>query len=148
QTNNAQAAEALLSAFGEEARISQVRVTPGRASGTTVPFRVEAKVSHEGRSKQLRYASELTVVRGKTTGRALVDWQPSVVHPQLKKGDTLVTEESAEPPIRAVDRDGKELSRERYPSLGPVLDTLRERYGAEAGGKPGVELVIRHADPA
>jgi len=148
QTNNAQAAEALLSAFGEEARISQVRVTPGRASGTTVPFRVEAKVSHEGRSKQLRYASELTVVRGKTTGRALVDWQPSVVHPQLKKGDTLVTEQSAEPPIRAVDRDGKELSRERYPSLGPVLDTLRERYGAEAGGKPGVELVIRHADPA
>ncbi|WP_344010878.1 penicillin-binding transpeptidase domain-containing protein [Streptomyces thermospinosisporus] len=148
QTDNAQAAEALLSAYGEEARISQVQITPGRASGTTVPFRVKATVSYEGTSKPLSYESELTVVRGKTTGRALVGWQPSVVHPQLKEGDTLVTEESAKPPIKAVDRNGKELSREEYPSLGPVLDSLRERYGAEAGGKPGVELVIRHADPA
>ncbi|GAA0654419.1 hypothetical protein GCM10009535_36390 [Streptomyces thermocarboxydovorans] len=69
-----------------------------------------------------------------------MDWQPSVVHPQLKEGDTLVAEESAKPPIKAVDRKGKELSRKEYPSLGPILDSLRERYGAEAGGKPGVEL--------
>ncbi|MCT7353180.1 penicillin-binding transpeptidase domain-containing protein [Streptomyces sp. 15-116A] len=147
-TNNAEAAGTLLSAYGEEARISKVRITPGKATGTTVPFSVKATVSHDGTSKPLSYDSELTVVRGKTTGRALVDWQPSVVHPELKDGDTLVTEESAKPPIKAVDRNGTVLTKDTYPSLGPVLDTLRERYGAEAGGTPGVELVVRHADQA
>ncbi|MFI9823919.1 penicillin-binding transpeptidase domain-containing protein [Streptomyces sp. NPDC052013] len=147
-TNNAAAAGTLLSAYGEDAHISDVRITPGKARGTTVPFSVKATVSYDGTSKPLSYHSELTVVRGKTTGRALVDWQPSVVHPELKDGDTLVTGESAKPPIEAVGRDGTVLTKEKYPSLGPVLDTLRERYGAEAGGTPGVELVIRHADPA
>ena len=109
-----------------------------------MPFSVKATVSYEGKSKELSYKSRLTVVRGKTTGRALVDWQPSVVHPELKAGDTLVTGEAAAPPIEAVDRDGKVLTKEKYPSLGPILDTLRERYGAKAGGTPGIELGIRH----
>ncbi|WP_149548812.1 penicillin-binding transpeptidase domain-containing protein [Streptomyces marokkonensis] len=147
-TNNAQEAGLLLSGYGEEAHIGAVEITPGTATGTTVPFTVKAAVSHEGKSKPLRYDSELTVVRGKTTGRALVDWKPSVAHPDLKDGDTLVTEESAQPPIEAVDRDGTVLTKEKYPSLGPVLDTLREKYGAQAGGRPGVELVIRHAEGA
>ncbi|GGX17928.1 penicillin-binding protein [Streptomyces malachitofuscus] len=147
-TNNAQEAGALLSGYGEEAHIGDVGITPGTATGTTVPFTVKATVSHEGKSKPLSYKSELTVVRGKTTGRALVDWKPSVVHPDLKDGDTLVTEESAQPPIEAVDRDGTVLKKEEYPSLGPILDTLRQKYGAKAGGTPGVELVVRHAEDA
>ncbi|CAL9484617.1 Peptidoglycan D,D-transpeptidase MrdA [Streptomyces sp. enrichment culture] len=147
-TDNAQDAGALLTAYGDEAHIGDVRITPGTATGTTVPFTVKATVTHDGTSEPLTYRSELTVVRGKTTGRALVDWRPSVVHPELEDGDTLVTEESAQPPIEAVDRDGTVLTREKYPSLGPILDTLREKYGAEAGGTPGVELVIRHADEA
>lgn len=147
-TNNAQEAGALLSGYGEEAHIGDVGITPGTATGTTVPFTVKATVSHEGKSKPLSYKSELTVVRGKTTGRALVDWKPSVVHPDLKDGDTLVTEESAQPPIEAVDRDGTVLTKEEYPSLGPILDTLRQKYGAKAGGTPGVELVVRHAEDA
>ncbi len=36
------------------------------------------------------------------------------------------------------------LTKEKYPSLGPVLATLREKYGDKAGGTPGVELVVRH----
>ncbi|MFE4049109.1 penicillin-binding transpeptidase domain-containing protein [Streptomyces sp. YIM B13518] len=145
-TNNAQEAGALLTAYGDEARVGDVEITPGTAAGATVPFTVEATVSYDGKSKALSYKSELTVVRGKTTGRALVDWEPSVVHPDLEKGDTLVTEESAQPPIEAVDRDGTVLTKEEYPSLGPVLDTLRQKYGEQAGGTPGVELVIRHAE--
>ncbi|MFF1320870.1 MULTISPECIES: penicillin-binding transpeptidase domain-containing protein [Streptomyces] len=145
-TDNDAAAEALLSSYGESAHITGVTITPGAARGTTVPFTVKAKVSYEGKSKPLTYKSELTVVRGRTTGRALVDWQPTVVHPQLKRDDTLVTGEAANPPIEAVDRDGAVLTKEKYPSLGPVLDTLRERYGDKAGGEPGVELSIRHAD--
>ncbi|CAM5719994.1 Penicillin-binding protein OS=Streptomyces glaucescens OX=1907 GN=SGLAU_14375 PE=3 SV=1 [Streptomyces glaucescens] len=74
-----------------------------------------------------------------------MDWKPSVVHPALKEGDTLVTEESASPPIEAVDRDGTVLDEDEYPSLGPIVDELRERYGDKAGGTPGVELVVRHA---
>ncbi|MEU6522862.1 penicillin-binding transpeptidase domain-containing protein [Streptomyces sp. NPDC046924] len=147
-TNNAGEAGSLLAAYGEDARIADVEITPGTATGTTVPFRVKATVSYDGKSEPLTYKSELTVVRGKTTGRALVDWQPSVVHPDLKDGDTLVTGEAAQPPIEAVDRDGAVLTEEEYPSLGPILDTLREKYGDEAGGTSGVELVIRHADGA
>ncbi|MEU8749656.1 penicillin-binding transpeptidase domain-containing protein [Streptomyces chartreusis] len=145
-TDNDAAAEALLSSYGESAHITGVTITPGAARGTTVPFTVKAKVSYEGKSKPLTYKSELTVVRGRTTGRALVDWQPTVVHPQLKRDDTLVTGEAANPPIEAVDRDGAVLTKEKYPSLGPVLDALRAKYGDKAGGEPGVELSIRHAD--
>ncbi|GAB2873585.1 penicillin-binding transpeptidase domain-containing protein [Streptomyces deserti] len=147
-TNNDAGARDLLTAYSETAHITGVRITPGAASGTTVPYTVKATVAYDGKSKPLSYRSKLTVVRGITTGRALVDWQPSVVHPELHKDDTLVTGESANPPIEAVDRDGTVLTKEKYPSLGPILDALRDKYGDKAGGSPGVELVIRHADQA
>jgi hypothetical protein len=145
-TNNDAAAEPLLTAYSQAAHIGDVRITPGTASGATVPYTVKAKVTYDGKSKPLTYKSELTVVRGVSTGRALVDWQPSVIHPALQRDDTLVTEESANPPIEAVDRNGTVLTKETYPSLGPVLDALRAKYGDKAGGTPGVELVIRHPD--
>ena len=145
-TNNDAVAESVLTSYGEKAHITGVKITPAKAKGATVPFKVSAKVSYDGKSKALSYQSELTVVRGLTTGKALVDWQPAVIHPQLKKGDTLVTGEAASPPIEAVDRDGTVLTKEKYPSLGPILDALRERYGDKAGGEPGIELAIQHAD--
>ncbi|MFC9467153.1 penicillin-binding transpeptidase domain-containing protein [Streptomyces coelicoflavus] len=144
-TNNASVATTLLTAYGEDAHITGVEITPGTATGTSVPFTVKAKVSYEGTTKPLSYKSTLTVVRGETSGRALVDWAPSVVHPDLKDGDTLVTAESATPQIQAVGRDGAVLSKEKYPSLGPILAKLREKYGDQAGGTPGVELAVRHA---
>jgi hypothetical protein len=143
-TNNDGAATPLLTAYSDDADITGVKITTGTVSGTTVPFTVKAKVSHDGTSKPLTYKSELTVVRGVTTGRALVDWKPSVVHPQLKQDDTLVTEAASNPPIEAVDRDGTVLTKAKYPSLGPILDQLRAKYGDKAGGEPGVELMIRH----
>ncbi|MFF4834629.1 penicillin-binding transpeptidase domain-containing protein [Streptomyces sp. NPDC001315] len=146
-TNNEVKAEPLLTSYGQDAHITDVKITPGAASGDTVPFTVKATVSYDGKSKPLDYKSQLTVVRGLTTGKALVDWQPSVVHPELKgMDDTLVTGESASPPIEAVDRNGKVLTKEKYPSLGPILDELRDKYGEQAGGSPSVELSIRHAD--
>lgn len=147
-TNNAEGAAPLLAAYDEDARIADVEITPGTPVGATVPFSVKATVSYEGKSEPLAYKSELTVVRGQTTGLALVDWEPSVVHPELKDGDTLVTGEAAQPPIEAVDRDGTVLTKEKYPSLGPILDTLREKYGDKAGGSPGIELTIQHAEGA
>ncbi|KUL32518.1 penicillin-binding transpeptidase domain-containing protein [Streptomyces regalis] len=145
-TNNDAAAERVLTSYGDAAHITGVKITPGKAKGATVPYTVKAKVSYGGKSKALSYKSQLTVVRGITTGRALVDWEPTVIHPELKKDDTLVTGEAASPPIEAVDRNGTVLTKQKYPSLGPILDTLRERYGSKTGGSPGIELAIRHAD--
>ncbi|MEU6277608.1 penicillin-binding transpeptidase domain-containing protein [Streptomyces populi] len=143
-TNYASNAEGLLAGYRDDAHLTDVRITPGAASGARVPFSVKATVSYDGKSKPLAYDSELTVVRGETTGKALVDWKPSVVHPELKDGDTLVTGESASPAIEAVDRNNVVLTKEKYPSLGPILDALREKYGDTAGGTPGIELAIRH----
>ncbi|MDT0464406.1 penicillin-binding transpeptidase domain-containing protein [Streptomyces gibsoniae] len=145
-TNDASDAEPLLSAYGGSAHITGVHITPGPRSGRTVPFSVKATVSYGGQSKPLAYDSTLTIVRGLTTGRPLVDWQPSVVHPALEKGDTLVTGEAEVPPIEAVDRDGVALAADKYPSLGPILDALRVKYGDKAGGKPGIELSVQHTD--
>ncbi|MFC9929739.1 penicillin-binding transpeptidase domain-containing protein [Streptomyces sp. NPDC127190] len=147
-TNYPQAAEELLTAYQRDAHIAQVHITPGTPTGSTVPFTVKATVSYGGKSHALSYRSNLTVVRGQTSHRALVDWQPALVHPRLKKGDTLVTGTSATAPIQAVDRDGAVLTKEKYPSLGPILDELRKRYGDKAGGRAGVELVIRHEGSA
>jgi hypothetical protein len=144
-TNNNAAAQALLTQYADEAHITDVQITPGTARKTTVPFTVKAKVSYEGKSKALTYKSSLTVVRGLTTGKPMVDWKPSVVHPELKTDqDNLVTGPSSAPPIKATDRGGKVLTKEKYPSLGPILDALRAKYGTQAGGTPGVELVVRH----
>ncbi|MFJ3672252.1 penicillin-binding transpeptidase domain-containing protein [Streptomyces sp. NPDC090106] len=144
-TNNDAAARTLLTEYGEDAHIGSVRITPGTAQGRTVPFTVKATVSYEGVSKPLSYKSELTVVRGETSGRALVDWKPSVVHPGLRTNlDHLVTGSSSAPPIEALGRDGTVLTARKYPSLAPVLDALRAKYGGKAGGTPGVELYVRH----
>lgn len=145
-TNNESGAEPVLASYGEDARIGKVKITPGPAVGTKVPYTVRATVSYDGKSKPLSYASELTVVRGLTTGKALVDWAPTVVHPQLTEGATLRTGEASTPTIEAVDRNGKVLTKEKYPSLGPILDTLREKYGESAGGSPGIETWIEPAD--
>ncbi|MEU3554634.1 penicillin-binding transpeptidase domain-containing protein [Streptomyces fragilis] len=146
-TNDEASAGALLDGMTEQGGVGKVRITPGKARGTTVPFSVRATVSVGGKSKPLAYDSELTVVRGRTTAEPLVDWEPQVVHPRLERGDTLVAGPSDVPAVEAVDREGKVLSAEKYPSLGPVLDELRERYGEAAGGSPSLELVIRHAAP-
>ncbi|WP_329187576.1 penicillin-binding transpeptidase domain-containing protein [Streptomyces sp. NBC_01428] len=143
-TNYESGAESLLAGYSGAAHLTRVRITPGATAGATVPFSVKATVSYDGKSKPLAYASRLTVVRGETTGKALVDWKPSVVHPQLKDGDTLVTGESASPAIEAVDRNNVVLSKDKYPSLGPILDALRDKYGDKAGGTPGIELAIHH----
>ncbi|MEV0739996.1 penicillin-binding transpeptidase domain-containing protein [Streptomyces sp. NPDC050549] len=143
-TNDDAAADPVLESYSGAGHITGVRITPGTTTGATVPFTVKATVSYDGKSKPLSYRSQLTVVRGKTTGRALVDWQPAVVHPELKTGDTFVTGESASPAIEAVDRNGTVLTKEKYPSLGPILDELRSKYGDQAGGSPGIELAIKH----
>lgn len=145
-TNNATEAETALSGYGTDAHVTDAVITPGPATGTTVPFTVKATVSYEGKSKPWSYSSELTVVRGLTTGRPLVDWKPSVIHPELADGESLKTGEASTPSIEALDHNGRVLTKEKYPSLGPILDTLREKYGEKAGGTAGIETWIESSN--
>ncbi|WP_432086559.1 MULTISPECIES: penicillin-binding transpeptidase domain-containing protein [unclassified Streptomyces] len=141
-TNDPVTAGPALLAYKEGAKVSKAVITPGTPVGTKVPFTVKATVSHEGVSKDLSYASELTVVRGQTTGRPLVQWRPTVLHPKLTADATLRTGTAKVASVKAVDRNGAELTKEKYPSLGVIIDTLRQRYGAQAGGTTGVETWI------
>ncbi|MEU6005921.1 penicillin-binding transpeptidase domain-containing protein [Streptomyces sp. NPDC047453] len=143
-TNDTAAATALLTGYAKDAHLKDVTLTAGTAAGGKVPFSVKATVSYKGLTKPLAYDSALTVVRSGADGKPVVDWHSSVVHPELKDGDTLVTGEAGTPPVKALDRGGDEMTTTKYPSLGPVLDGLREKYGETAGGSAGVELrVIR-----
>ncbi|MDX3241743.1 MULTISPECIES: penicillin-binding transpeptidase domain-containing protein [unclassified Streptomyces] len=141
-TDDSAAATALLTGYTKDAHVTGVTLTAGAPSGTKVPFSVTGTVKYKDVSKPLTYSSALTVVRNPKNGKAQVDWHASVVHPDLQDGDTLVTGESGTPPVKAVDRDGGELTAAKYPSLGTVLDGLREKYGKKAGGKAGVELRV------
>ncbi|MFF9039510.1 penicillin-binding transpeptidase domain-containing protein [Streptomyces sp. NPDC014892] len=146
-TDDSAAATTALTGFTKDAHIKDVTLTRGKRSGDTVPFTVKGTVSFKGTEKPLTYKSALTVVRAEKDGEPVVGWQPSVVHPELAEGDRLVTGEAGTPPVKALDRDGGELTTKTYPSLGSVLDGLREKYGKKAGGKAGVELRIVRADP-
>ncbi|MDO0914240.1 penicillin-binding transpeptidase domain-containing protein [Streptomyces sp. DT2A-34] len=141
-TDDSTAAQALLTGYTKDAHIKDVTLTAGTRTGDKVPFSVKGTVAYKGTEKPLTYDSSLTVVRRAEDGKPLVEWHSAIVHPDLKDGDTLVTGESGTPPVKALDRDGGELTEAAYPSLGSVLDGLREKYGEKAGGKAGVELQV------
>ncbi|MET9506635.1 penicillin-binding transpeptidase domain-containing protein [Streptomyces sp. NPDC006622] len=141
-TDDPAAATALLTGYTKDARITRATLTAGTRAGDKVPFAVKGTVSFGRTSKPVAYDSALTVVRRAEDGKPLVDWHASVVHPELADGDTLVTGEAGDPPVKALDRDGGELTAKKYPSLGTVLDGLREKYGKKAGGTAGVELRV------
>ncbi|MCT2593043.1 penicillin-binding protein [Streptomyces sp. N2-109] len=141
-TDDEQAATKALAAFGKEARVSQLKFTPGKASKTDVPFGVKARITHGGQRAAWSYDSRLEVVRDKKSGEAVVRWEPAVLHPKLKKGQSVETGEAGTPPIKAVDRNGTELTKDEHPSLAGTLADLRKRYGAKTDGTPGIETRI------
>ncbi|WDM12626.1 penicillin-binding protein [Streptomyces lavenduligriseus] len=141
-TDDPAAAAPLLTGYAKDAHLKDVALAPKAAKGATVPFDVRATVAYKGVSKPLAYGSSLTVVRRPGDGEPRVDWHAAVVHPDLRDGDRLVTGASGTPPVKALDRDGGEITTARYPSLGTVLDGLRAKYGKTAGGTAGVELRV------
>lgn len=120
-TNEPATASEALSAYRKDAHVARVRLTPGTARGDVVPFDVVASLSYQGKTSTWTYSSALTVFRGETTHRPLVDWQPAVLHPKLTDGQSLETGEAASPPVVVVDRNGKVLDADDYPSLASVL---------------------------
>ncbi|MFI1157009.1 penicillin-binding transpeptidase domain-containing protein [Streptomyces sioyaensis] len=147
-TNDRAATATALTGYRKDAHIHRVSLKPGSPTGTTVPFHVSAEISYEGKRATWTYASALKVVREKKTGKVLVGWRPTVLHPDLRSGDTLKTGKAEAPPIKAVDRNGAALTEKDHPALREVLAGLRERYGGKAGGTAGVELWIARAGKA
>ncbi|MGK5497776.1 penicillin-binding transpeptidase domain-containing protein [Streptomyces sp. URMC 125] len=143
-TDDSAAAARALTGFREDARVTGVRLEQGTPAGADVPFTVTARVRHDeqGQPSEWSYRSELTVVRDTATGEPVVDWEPSVLHPELREGQRLETGEAGAPPIRALDRNGTELTAEAHPELAAILADLRKRYGDKTGGEPGVETRI------
>lgn len=139
-TNDAEAAIGALSGYRDDGHVKRVTLTVGRARDTTVPFTVKAEIVFDQTRSTWTYDSRLTVVRGRTTKKPLVDWAPAVLHPELRTDQTLRTDLADNPPVRVVDRDGKELRQGRYPSLDPVLTALRSRYGEAVSGAARVEV--------
>ncbi|MFF5505524.1 penicillin-binding transpeptidase domain-containing protein [Streptomyces roseolus] len=145
-TNDPVTAAPAIAAYREGAGVSETTITAGTPTGAVVPFTVKATVTYDGVSKPWTYESKLSVVRGESTGRPLVKWTPTVLHPKLTAGATLRTGTAKTPPVKAVDHKGVALPPEKYPSLVPVLDALRQRYGGKAGGEAGVETWIESAN--
>ncbi|MFB7425846.1 penicillin-binding transpeptidase domain-containing protein [Streptomyces hydrogenans] len=145
-TNDPVTAGPAVASYREDVGVSEAKITPGTPTGAVVPFTVEATVTYDGVSKPWTYTSKLGVVRGESTGRPLVRWTPTVLHPKLTAGATLRTGTAKAPPVKALDHKGVALPPEKYPSLVPVLDALRQRYGGKAGGTPGVETWIESAN--
>ncbi|MFF7730662.1 penicillin-binding transpeptidase domain-containing protein [Streptomyces sp. NPDC008001] len=139
-TDNSGAATAALAGYRETAHVEKVSLKPGTPQGAKVPFSVSAEISYGKQRSTWTYDSSLDVVRGRSTGQALVDWQPAVIHPQLAQGETLQTNAGAPPELDALDRNGTKLDAKDYPSLASVLPQLRKRFGAKAGGEPAVEV--------
>lgn len=141
-TDDPVAAKAALISYVKDARVRNLALTPGAPARNSVTFAVKGTVTYERTTKPLTYDSTLTVVRRAGDGEPRVAWRPSVLHPELREGDKLVTGEAGTPPVKALDRDGGELTTEKYPSLKSVLDGLRDKYGEKAGGEAGVELRV------
>ncbi|THA27759.1 penicillin-binding protein [Streptomyces sp. RKND-216] len=134
-----------LTAFREDAAIDEIAFTPQKPKQREVAFAAETKIVHEETTADWSYDGAVSVVRDKKTGDALVHWEPSVLHPELKDGQSIETGEAGTPPIKAVDRNGTELTKDDHPALGGILADLRKRYGDKAGGEPGIETRILDA---
>lgn len=145
-TDSPRTATAALAGYKDQAHVTKVDITPGTPADTRVPFTVRATVTYKDITQPWSYASSLKVVRG-SDGKPAVQWAPSVLHPDLQAGDTLITGPAKSPDVDVIDRDGKVMDPAKYPSLTQIFAYLRGHYAAGLhAGTPGVETYIENAD--
>ncbi|WP_181861095.1 penicillin-binding transpeptidase domain-containing protein [Streptomyces diacarni] len=131
-----------LAAYRSKAQVSKLALTPKAAEGEKVPFSATAHLSYGTKSGSWSYDSALEVVRDTSTGKPVVDWKPSVLHPKLKDGQSIRTDEKGTPPVEAVDRNGKPLEASAHPTLARVITDIGKRYGDKTDGSPGLQVRI------
>ncbi|MGD3109171.1 penicillin-binding transpeptidase domain-containing protein [Streptomyces sp. YGL11-2] len=147
-TDDPDSAKSALQNFAAQAKFTKVTLKPGTPTGDKVPYTVGTQIDYKSVKTPFSYGSAMTLQRDKKTGKPQVAWQPSTLYPGLGKGDELRTGEAEAPPIKAVDRNGTELTAQDHPTLAGVLDSLRTKYGSKTDGKPGVELYVHRAQAA
>ncbi|MBL1068683.1 penicillin-binding transpeptidase domain-containing protein [Streptomyces sp. 7-21] len=146
-TDDPGAARAALEALAEEAGVTDLTVAAGEPEEGTVPFTVDARIAYRAQGERheapFGYESELTVVRSAGSGEPVVHWEPSVLYPGLREGQSLATgplQRRAD--VEVLDANGDVLSAEEFPSLAPVLADVAERYEEESGAFRGRSLNI------
>ncbi|OEV05267.1 penicillin-binding protein [Streptomyces oceani] len=140
-TDDPAAARKALAGFREDAYVDKLALAPKKPAKAEVSFGVDARIAYKQQREAWSYDSALTVTRAKS-GDAVVRWEPSVLHPKLKDGQTVKTGAAETAPIKAVDQSGQAITKEDHPSLTGVLADLRERYGDKTNGTPGIETRI------
>lgn len=145
-TDSVRTSTAALDAYKAEAHATVEKIVPGAAAAEQVPFTVTSNVAYQGAGSTWSYGSSLSVVRG-ATGKPVVQWKPSVLHPDLADGDTLVTGQAKAPDVDIVDRRGRVMNAADYPSLTQIFLQLKTRYADRLGaGTPGIETYVQGAD--
>ncbi|NSC22185.1 penicillin-binding protein [Streptomyces albus subsp. chlorinus] len=145
RTDDSAAASKALAGFRSRAHVSKVATSAKAAQGEKVPFAVTAQIAYGAKRTSWSYDSALQVVRDTSTGEPVVDWKPSVLHPGLKDGRTLRTDEKGTPPVRAVDREGNPLTAAQHPTLADVITDIGKRYGDKTDGSAGLQIRIADA---
>lgn len=149
-TDDPQSARVVLDALAERAGLADLALEPSAPDGATVPFAVSATVAlddDEVEPAPWEYTSALEVVRERGTGEAVVAWDPALIHPALEDDQIIEAGPVDElPPVEVLDVNGDVLTAEDHPSLTPILEDLRERYGDASGGTAGGELRIVDAE--
>jgi hypothetical protein len=139
-----------MNAFASGAKITKISAVPktaGAAAGAVVPFTVKATISYPKLAPKVwTYDSSLTVGRNES-GQTAVKWANTVLEPELKPGEVVLTGRASTPQLDLVDKDGTVMTAEEYPGLTDVFNDLRTRYAdADLGGSPGIETYIADAN--
>lgn len=151
-TSSLTAAEEM-NAFASGAKITKISAVPKAAdaadpaAGAVVPFTVKATISYPKLAPKVwTYDSSLAVGRNES-GQTAVKWANTVLEPDLKPDQAVLTGRASTPQLDLVDKDGTVMTAEEYPGLTDVFNDLRTRYAdADLGGSPGIETYIADAN--
>ncbi|MBB4951796.1 hypothetical protein F4556_007331 [Kitasatospora gansuensis] len=142
-------AVAALTAFRDTLHPTALALTPAdvkpgavptnSASGTqSVPVTFHAEVGVPGAAGPWAYDGVAPMVRT-AGGRAVVHWDPVVVHPMLKPGRTLAVRPVASSAAQILDRKGRPLA--EFPSVAAVAGQIK--FGAgEPKSQAGQGVVV------
>lgn len=151
-TDKPEAAIAALARFRDTLKPTALGLTPGgpaaastsvpspsaSPAGTAVPLSFHAKVELAGATGAWQYDGRVAMVK-LNDGRAVVHWEPGVVHPKLDGTKVLAVQPISAAPSQVVDRKGRSLA--EFPSVQAVLGEVRfDGEGAPAGTGKGVVL--------
>ncbi|MFI6443389.1 penicillin-binding transpeptidase domain-containing protein [Kitasatospora sp. NPDC050543] len=111
--------------------------TPAPAGQVLLTYK--AKAEFEGTTSVWQYDGFLGMVK-MSDGTSAVHWSPTVIHPHLGAGESIMTQPIFAPASNVVDRNGRTLA--AFASLAPLLPSLQKNaVGDPADAGNGVVIV-------